>query len=269
MSHRAPRDARWIKGVFSRWYVDFLATFSMMITLQDPPSIDQLSERSTPAVPNSVFHATDFLLGAGAVIIQPATGNVVLVTDKRERWFLPKGRKDKGESLEQTVLREAYEEVRWMDSFLPPSDHSFRAPSRVLMSDLAGPRTLTHPPFIPDGMDMHVFSHSFQGSLLTRLFLSWMIFDSQTGYRIQFLPLYTGSLAPDPRLPSKESLPVKDTEPIAVTTFNWPEGHPHLGRFGGGEYFTTWFVGQIAEDAVSWFCFFATSIAFLPAPSHP
>ncbi|KAF9786131.1 NUDIX hydrolase domain-like protein [Thelephora terrestris] len=152
-----------------------------MITLQDPPSIDQLSERSTPAVPNSVFHATDFLLGAGAVIIQPATGKVVLVTDKRERWFLPKGRKDKGESLEQTVLREAYEE---------------------------------------------------------------------TGYRIQFLPLYTGSLAPDPRLPSKESLPVKDTEPIAVTTFNWPEGHPHLGRFGGGEYFTTWFVGQIAEDAV-------------------
>jgi hypothetical protein len=99
-------------------------------------------------VPNSVFHATDFLLGAGAVIIQPATGKVVLVTDKRERWFLPKGRKDKGESLEQTVLREAYEEVRWIYSLLPPSDHSFRAPSRVLMSDLAGPRTLPHPPFI-------------------------------------------------------------------------------------------------------------------------
>jgi len=152
-----------------------------MVTPQDPPSIHRLSERSTPAIPDSIFHATDFFLGAGVVIIQPATGKVVLVTDKRERWFLPKGRKDKGESLEQTALREAYEE---------------------------------------------------------------------TGYRIQFLPLYTGSLAPDPRLPTKESLPMKDTEPIAVTTFNWPEGHPHLGRFGGGEYFATWFVGQIAEDAV-------------------
>jgi 8-oxo-dGTP pyrophosphatase MutT (NUDIX family) len=55
------------------------------------------------------------------VIIQPATGKVVLVTDKRERWFLPKGRKDKGESLEQTALREAYEEV---NEFLP--FHLFR-----------------------------------------------------------------------------------------------------------------------------------------------
>lgn len=116
-----------------------------MVTSQDPPSIHQLSERSTPAIPDSIFHATDFILGAGVVIIQPATGKVVLVTDKRERWFLPKGRKDKGESLEQTALREAYEEVRLMNSF--PSSlsvYSFRAPSRVLISNLAGPRT-PHP----------------------------------------------------------------------------------------------------------------------------
>lgn len=101
--------------------------------------------------------------------------------------------------------------------------------------------------------------------MLTRLFLPWMILDLQTGYRIQFLPLYTGSLAPDPRLPTKDSLPVKDTEPIAVTTFNWPEGHPHLGRFGGGEYFGTWFVGQIAEDAVSCSGFFVFSPPTLPS----
>ena len=71
-----------------------------------------LSERSTAAVPDGVFHATDFTLGAGIVIIQPSTAKVVLVTDKHERWFLPKGRKDKGETLEQTALREGYEEVR-------------------------------------------------------------------------------------------------------------------------------------------------------------
>ena len=69
------------------------------------------------------------------VIIQPSTSKIVLVTDERERWFLPKGRKDKGETLEQTALREAYEEVND-----PPPSPSFytliRPPSRVLMSKL-------------------------------------------------------------------------------------------------------------------------------------
>ena len=81
-----------------------------MDVLQESPT-HPLSERSTAAIPNSIFHARDFILGAGVVIIQPSTSKIVLVTDKRERWFLPKGRKDKGESLEQTALREAYEEV--------------------------------------------------------------------------------------------------------------------------------------------------------------
>lgn len=79
---------------------------------QEQPQIHPLSDRSTTAMANSIIHATDFLLGAGMAIIQPSTAKVVLVTDKRERWFLPRGRKDKGESLEQTALREAYEEVR-------------------------------------------------------------------------------------------------------------------------------------------------------------
>ena len=43
---------------------------------------------------------------------------------------------------------------------------------------------------------------------------------------------------------------MKDTEPIAVTTHNWPAGHPHLGRSGSGEYLASWYVCQIAEDAV-------------------
>ena len=81
-----------------------------MVIIQESAT-HPLSERSTAAIPESIFHATDFILGAGVVIIQPSTSKIVLVTDKRERWFLPKGRKDKGESLEQTALREAYEEV--------------------------------------------------------------------------------------------------------------------------------------------------------------
>ena len=54
------------------------------------------------------------------VIIQPSSGKVVLLREVHQdqqgncyaRWFLPKGRKDVGESLEQTALREAHEEVR-------------------------------------------------------------------------------------------------------------------------------------------------------------
>lgn len=97
-----------------------------MVILEVPPC-HPLSERSTAAIPDSIFHATDFRFGAGVVIIQPATSKVVLVTDNRERWFLPKGRKDKGESLEQTALREAYEEVNKPPippSVLPLSIHS-------------------------------------------------------------------------------------------------------------------------------------------------
>ena len=92
--------------------------------------------------------------------------------------------------------------------------------------------------------------------------------NQQTGYRIQFLPLYTGSLAQDPGLASRPGgLPVKDTEPIAVTTYNWPAGHPHLGRFGSGEYLASWYVGQIAEDAVSGLSLSLCPSFLFPPPS--
>ena len=72
-----------------------------------------LSEHSTPTVRNSYWFCSDFMTGAGMVVLQPATGKVLLLYDPRGNgWFLPKGRKDVGESLEQTALREAYEEVR-------------------------------------------------------------------------------------------------------------------------------------------------------------
>jgi len=93
--------------------------------------------------------------------------------------------------------------------------------------------------------------------------------NEQTWYRIQFLPLYTGSLAQDPGLASRGGLPAKDTEPIAVTTYNWPAGHPHLGRSGSGEYFASWYVGQIAEDAVSGFFLSFFCPSFLSPPLLP
>ncbi|PIL25853.1 hypothetical protein GSI_11606 [Ganoderma sinense ZZ0214-1] len=81
---------------------------------------------STPIVEDSAWFAPDFMLGAGMVIIQPSTKKIVVLSDKEvyrgkeyRYWFLPKGRKDVGESLEQTALREAYEESGLRVSFLP------------------------------------------------------------------------------------------------------------------------------------------------------
>ncbi len=80
-----------------------------------------MTSLSSGAIQDSVWYTADFMVGAGMVIIQPSSGKVVLlyeiVKDQHGRhmyshWFLPKGRKDVGESLEQTALREAYEEVR-------------------------------------------------------------------------------------------------------------------------------------------------------------
>ncbi|KAF8528515.1 NUDIX hydrolase domain-like protein [Hysterangium stoloniferum] len=81
-----------------------------------------LSGDSTEAIPDSLFFCRDFLLGAGTVIIQPSTGKVVLIySPSWGMWFLPKGRKDIGESLEQAALREAYEEAGYRVQFLPLS----------------------------------------------------------------------------------------------------------------------------------------------------
>jgi 8-oxo-dGTP pyrophosphatase MutT (NUDIX family) len=77
------------------------------------------------SIPDSCFWTQDFMLGASMVVIQPSSGKVVVVNNTaRHSWFLPRGRKDIGESLEQCALREAYEEVRpryFGSPTLPPS----------------------------------------------------------------------------------------------------------------------------------------------------
>lgn len=50
---------------------------------------------------------------ANLIHMKPDTDKVLVLYDTKQKyWFLPKGRKDVGESLEETALREAYEEVR-------------------------------------------------------------------------------------------------------------------------------------------------------------
>lgn len=49
----------------------------------------------------------------------------------REEWLLPKGRKDRGESLEQTALRETFEETGFPPALLPVGMHT-RAPDPTI-----------------------------------------------------------------------------------------------------------------------------------------
>ncbi|KAJ7054715.1 NUDIX hydrolase domain-like protein [Mycena amicta] len=87
-----------------------------------PPPPPPMSNWSTAAVPDSIFADDNFLLGAGMVIFQQNTHNlkVVLCYEKEKKyWFLPKGRKDVGESLEEAALREAYEESGYRVEPLP------------------------------------------------------------------------------------------------------------------------------------------------------
>ena len=80
------------------------------------PEVDpyELSRFSTAVVPPTRWASCDFVVAAGLCILQPSTGRVVLLTVGDQvaedgRWFLPRGRKDIGESLEATALREGYE----------------------------------------------------------------------------------------------------------------------------------------------------------------
>jgi hypothetical protein len=71
------------------------------------------SADSSELIPHALFHCADFRLAAALVILQPSSGKIVVVYDTATgEWFVPRGRKDAGESIEQAALREGYEEVR-------------------------------------------------------------------------------------------------------------------------------------------------------------
>lgn len=79
------------------------------------------SNEFKPSYCLSHWPSTNFILAAGTATFQPSTAKVVLIEDvsrrilgaPRERWvwFLPRGRKDQGETLEQCAVRETLEEV--------------------------------------------------------------------------------------------------------------------------------------------------------------
>jgi len=71
--------------------------------------------------PTTQYLAGNFVLSAGSILfrrVQPASGTgastleiCILHHMTTDEWLLPKGRKDRGEALEQTAIRETYEET--------------------------------------------------------------------------------------------------------------------------------------------------------------
>ncbi|KAH7872482.1 uncharacterized protein C8R40DRAFT_1052435 [Lentinula edodes] len=143
------------------------------------------SRWSSTSIPDGGWACEDFMVGVGMVVIQPTTNKMVLLYDhsglKGGCYFLPKGRKDLGETLQQAALREAYEE---------------------------------------------------------------------SGFEVDLLPLYKHSRQPIPPADRADGWK-PDTEPIYMTVRKWgPKVRQGKLVNSGGEYFVSWFVGQIAENAV-------------------
>jgi 8-oxo-dGTP pyrophosphatase MutT (NUDIX family) len=60
------------------------------------------------------FFSDEFVTSAGGVLFRMKPGHPLEICHQRkEEWLLPKGRKDLGESVEKTALREVYEETGW------------------------------------------------------------------------------------------------------------------------------------------------------------
>ncbi|KAG8706573.1 hypothetical protein FRC09_002345 [Ceratobasidium sp. 395] len=71
--------------------------------------------------PTDVLMSEEFVICAGCVLLRrtPTLQVGILYHPKESRYILPKGRKDRGESIQETALRETYEETGHQCRYLP------------------------------------------------------------------------------------------------------------------------------------------------------
>lgn len=67
--------------------------------------------------------ADEFVISAGSVLFRISkSGHLticILYNKEKDEWVLPKGRKDRGESMEQAAVRETYEETGFRCAIMP------------------------------------------------------------------------------------------------------------------------------------------------------
>ncbi|CAE6449253.1 unnamed protein product [Rhizoctonia solani] len=87
--------------------------------------------------PTEVLVSDEFVICAGCVLLRrlPALQVCILYHPKEDRFILPKGRKDRDESIEETALRETYEETGHRCSFLPLNMRTRAQPPDVFVKD--------------------------------------------------------------------------------------------------------------------------------------
>ncbi|KAK8257411.1 hypothetical protein IWZ00DRAFT_431140 [Phyllosticta capitalensis] len=117
---------------------------------------------SNPVVANFVSH--HLTIGCGVAIFHFASEKVVLCFHSRDRyWFLPKGRKDAGESIERAAEREGFEESGYRNRLLPlPIPH--RQPATAA----------TVPPPLPFSTEP-VWTQLIPQSVHTQYILFWYV----------------------------------------------------------------------------------------------
>lgn len=96
----------------------------------------------------SFRHNVDFNISAGTVTFHPKTNNVLLILNKKyheDIWQLPKGRKDLGEDIQATAIRETHEETGYLVRLVPARVRTFATRPRgvVRTPGVPGPTALT------------------------------------------------------------------------------------------------------------------------------
>ncbi|KAG9079557.1 hypothetical protein FS749_008431, partial [Ceratobasidium sp. UAMH 11750] len=87
--------------------------------------------------PTDVLTSEEFVICAGCVLLRrtPTLQVGILYHSKENRYILPKGRKDRGESIQETALRETYEETGHRCRYLPLNMKTRSQPANVYVKD--------------------------------------------------------------------------------------------------------------------------------------
>ena len=114
------------------------------------------------------FFSDEFVTSAGGVLFRINPGHPLEIClihlQRKDEWLLPKGRKDRGESVEETALREVYEETGWKAVPFPATMYT-----RATVPDVEGSK-LKQPdqPHLVSALSTEPFAITIRGNTHNR-----------------------------------------------------------------------------------------------------